>query len=48
MKSKLEVIEYEMDGIPTIGNVVTIMSLEFVCSLLDDLSDFVRTFIGRT
>ena len=37
-----------MDGIPTVGNVATILGLEFVCSLPDDLGDFVRTFPGRT
>ena len=37
-----------MDGIPTIGNVTTILSLEFVCSLTNDLGDFVRTFPGTT
>ena len=37
-----------MDGIPAIGNVVTIFGLEFVCSLADDLGDLVRTFPGRT
>ena len=37
-----------MDGIPAIGDVTTILSLEFVCSLIDDLGDFVKTFPGRT
>ena len=36
-----------MNGIPTVGNVATILGLEFVCSLTDDLGDFVRTFLGR-
>ena len=41
-------IEFEMDGILAIGNVATILGLEFVCYLPDDLGDFVRTFPGRT
>ena len=36
-----------MDGILAVGNVVTILDLEFVCSLPDELGDFVRTFPGR-
>ena len=47
-KQKLEVIEFKMDGIPTVGDVITILSLEFVCSLTDNLGDFVRAFLGRT
>ena len=39
-------IEFEMDGIPTVGN--TILGLEFVCSFTNDFGDFVRTFPGRT
>ena len=41
-------IEFEMDGIPVVGNVATILGLEFVCSLPKDLGDLVRTFLGRT
>ena len=37
-----------MDSIPTVGNVGTVLSLEFVCSLPDDLGDFGRTFPSRT
>ena len=37
-----------MDDIPAVGNVATILGLEFVCSLPDDLGDLVRTFPGRT
>ena len=47
-KQKLEVIEFKMDGIPTTGNVATILSLEFVCSLIEDLGNFVKTFPSRT
>lgn len=35
-----------MDGVLTVVDVVTILSLEFVCSLADDLGDFVRAFLG--
>ena len=41
-------IEFEMDGILAVGNVVTILSLEFVRSLTDDLGDFVRAFPSNT
>ena len=41
-------IEFEMDGVLAVGNVATILGLEFVCSLADDLGDLVRTFPGRT
>ena len=44
----LEMIEFEMDGILAVGNVATILGLEFVCSLPNDLKDLVRTFPGRT
>ena len=37
-----------MDGIPAVGNVATILGLEFVCSLPDVLGDLVRTFPGKT
>ena len=32
-------IEFKMDGIPAVENVATILGLEFVCSLPDDLDD---------
>ena len=41
-------IEFEMDGILAISNVAIILGLEFVCSLTNNLGDFVRAFIGRT
>ena len=41
-------IEFEMDGIPTVGNVATILGLEFVCSLPNNLGDLVGSFPGRT
>ena len=41
-------IEFEMDGIPAVGNVPTILGLEFVCSLPNDLGDLVRSFPGWT
>lgn len=37
-----------MDGNPAVGDVATILSLEFLYSLTDDLGDFVRAFLGRT
>ena len=37
-----------MDGIPTVGNVVTILGLEFVCFLPNNLGDLVGFFPGRT
>ena len=37
-----------MDGIPVVGNVATILGLEFVCSLPDELGDLVRTFPSKT
>ena len=40
-------IEFEMDSILAVRNVATILGLKFVCSLLDDLGDLVRTFPGR-
>ena len=33
-----------MDGIPAVGNVPTILGLEFVCSLPNDLGDLVGSF----
>ena len=45
---KLERIEFEMDGIPAVGNVATILGLEFVCSLPNNLGDLVGSFPGRT
>ena len=41
-------IEFKMDGIPAVGDVATILGLEFVCSLPNNLGDFVRSFPGRT
>ena len=41
-------IEFEMDSIPAVRNVATILGLEFVCSLPNDLGNFVRTFPDRT
>ena len=37
-----------MNDIPAVGDVVTILSLEFVCFFIDDLGDFVRAFPVRT
>ena len=36
-----------MDGIPTVLDVATMLSLEFVCSLVEDFGDLVRAFPGR-
>ena len=41
-------IEFEMVGIPAVGNVATILGLEFVCSLPNNLRDLVGSFLGRT
>ena len=41
-------IEFEVDDIPTVGNVETILGLEFVCSLPNNLGDLVGSFPGRT
>ena len=37
-----------MDGIPAVGNVATILGLEFVCSLTNNLGDLVGSLPGRT
>ena len=37
-----------MDGIPAVGNVATILGLEFVCSLPNYLGDLVGSFPGWT
>ena len=37
-----------MDGIPAVGNVATILGLEFVCSLPNNLGDLVGSFPSRT
>ena len=37
-----------MDDIPAVGNVVTILGLEFVRSLLNNLGDLVGSLLGRT
>ena len=41
-------IEFEMDDIPVVGNVATILGLEFVCSLPNNLGDLVGSFLSRT
>ena len=37
-----------MDGIPAVGNVATILGLEFVCSLPNNLGDLVGSFPSWT
>ena len=37
-----------MDGIPAVRNVATILGLEFVCSLPNNLGDLVGSLPGRT
>ena len=41
-------IEFEVDSIPAVRNVATILGLEFVCSLPNNLGDLVGSFLGRT
>ena len=37
----------KMNGVPVVMDVATILRLEFVCSLADDLGDLVRAFPYR-
>ena len=41
-------IEFEMDGILAVRNVATILGLEFVCFLPDNLRDLVGTLPSKT
>ena len=41
-------IKFEMNSVPAIGDVTTILGLEFACFLPNNLGDLVGSFPGKT